>query len=227
MVSAARLVATGFYLLLWPALLLLVGGDWRWPQGWAFGAWFVAMSAHVIIWLYVKNPELLAERFRKPGTGGQSRRDQIIVYLLLINFLAWFVLMPLDARRFHWTPPLPPSVSIYGGIVLAVAWFFLFRAFKDNSFVSPLVRIQEERKQTVVSTGVYGVVRHPMYLGAALMAFGAPLLLGAMTALVLALTMVGILVRRIALEEALLVKELEGYEAYRRRVRWRLVPYLW
>jgi protein-S-isoprenylcysteine O-methyltransferase Ste14 len=225
-VSAARLVATGLYLLLWPALLLLIGGDWRWPQGWAFGTWFVAMSTHVIVWLYVKDPALLAERYRRPGTGGQSRRDLIIVYVLGLDFLAWYVLMPLD-HRLHLSPPMPLTVNLWGGVVLAVAWFFFFRAFHDNSFVSPLVRIQSERKQTVVSTGVYGVVRHPMYLGALLMFFGAPLVTGGLTALVLALAMVAILVKRIGLEEALLVKELEGYEEYRRRVRWRLVPYLW
>ncbi len=227
MVSAARLVATLFYLLLWPALLLLAGGDWRWAQGWAFGAWFVAMSAHVIIWLYVKDPALLAERYRKPGTGGQSRQDLIIVYVLGLDFLAWFVLMPLDGRRFHWTPPLPLPVTIAGGVLLAVAWFFFFRAFHDNTFVSPLARIQHERKQTVVSTGVYGFVRHPMYLGALLMFFGAPLFTGGATALALALGMVAILVKRIGLEEALLVRELDGYEDYRRRVRYRLLPYVW
>ena len=231
MVSGLKLVATCLYLLLWPALLLLLGGDWRWAHGWAFGAWFVAMSAHVIIWLYLKDPALLAERFRKPGTGGQSRRDLIIVYVLGLDFLGWFAVMPLDARRFHWTPPLPARVAIAttvaGGVMLALAWLLLFRAFHDNTFLSPLARVQTERKQTVVSTGVYGFVRHPMYLGAVLMFFGAPLFLGSSLGLVFALGMVGILVKRIGLEEALLVNELEGYEDYRRRVRWRLVPHLW
>ncbi|HEX4460236.1 MAG TPA: isoprenylcysteine carboxyl methyltransferase, partial [Polyangia bacterium] len=116
--SPLKLVFAAAYLLLWPALLLWLGGDWRWLQGWIFDVWFVAMCTSTTAWLYVKNPALLAERYRKPGTGGQSRRDQIIVYLLGVGFMAWIALMPLDARRFHWTPRLPLPVELTGGLLL-------------------------------------------------------------------------------------------------------------
>jgi protein-S-isoprenylcysteine O-methyltransferase Ste14 len=229
-VSPARLAFTAIYLLLWPVVLVAIGGDWRWPAGWAFGAWFVVMSLHVILWLRRHDPALLEERYRRPGSGGQSAHDRRLVYVLFPAFLGWFVMMPLD-RRFGWTAPLARAITVAaavaGGALLLGAWFFLFRAFKDNSFASPLVRIQRERGQHVVSTGVYAVVRHPMYLGATLMFVGAPLLTGAATALLAMLALVAILAVRIGDEEALLVKELEGYAEYRRRVRWRLVPYLW
>jgi protein-S-isoprenylcysteine O-methyltransferase Ste14 len=226
-VSSRKLVATAAYLLAWPALQLWLAGDWRWVEGWLFGLWLLAVSVTCIGWLYRKDPALLAERYRKPGTGGQSRTDALIVYGLLVGFIAWMVIPPLDARRFGWTPPLPPWLEACGGVLLLGAAFLLFRSFTDNPFLSPLVRVQTERRQQVVSRGVYGFVRHPMYLGASLMFVGGPLLLGSACGLLVGLALVLLLVVRIGVEERLLARELEGYEAYRARVRYRLVPRLW
>jgi protein-S-isoprenylcysteine O-methyltransferase Ste14 len=123
------------------------------------------------------------------------------------------------ARLFWWRPPAascssgPPS--------------FFFRSFTDNTFLSPLVRIQTERGRQVVSTGVYGIVRHPMYLGASLMFVGGPLLLSSGWGLLAGFALVLLLVLPIPGEENLLARHLEGYEAYRRKVRYRLVPRVW
>jgi protein-S-isoprenylcysteine O-methyltransferase Ste14 len=226
-VSPLRLVLTAVYLLFWPALVLFLAGDWCWPEGWIFGAWFLFVCASAIAWLYRNDPALLAERYRRPGSGGQSRRDQIVVYLLLVSFIAWMVLLPLDARRFRWTPRPPLGVEIAGGVLLALSWFFLFRSFTDNTFLSPLVRVQTEREHRVVSTGVYRVVRHPMYLGAILMFLGAPLLVGAISALLAGVLVSLLLAVRVIDEEKLLAAELAGYEEYRRRVCYRLLPFVW
>jgi protein-S-isoprenylcysteine O-methyltransferase Ste14 len=226
-VSQSKLAATAVYLLAWPALQLWLSGDWRWVEGWLFGAWFVALCAACIAWLYRKDPALLAERYRRPGSGGQSRADELIVYGLVLGFVAWIALPALDARRFGWTPPLPTWVEAGGAILLLGAAFFLFRSFADNPFLSPLVRIQAERRQRVVSMGVYRVVRHPMYLGASLMFVGGPLWLGSAWGLLLGLGLVLLLALRIVGEEKLLARELEGYEAYRGQVRYRLVPGIW
>jgi protein-S-isoprenylcysteine O-methyltransferase Ste14 len=225
--SSFRLILTALYLVLWPALILLLAGDWRWTEGWAFGVWFVAVCASVIGWLYRKDPALLAERYRRPGSGGQSRRDTIVVYLLLLGFSAWIILMPLDARRFRWTPPLPLAIEVISAALLLLAWFFLFRSFTDNTFLSPLLRIQAEREHRVVSTGVYAVVRHPMYLGAVLMFIGAPLLVGALTALAAGIAVSILLALRIVDEERLLSTDLPGYAEYRQRVRYRILPGVW
>ena len=222
-----RLAGTVLYLLLWPALVIGLSGDWRWPAGWIFSAWFVALCTTSIVWLQRKDPALLAERYRRPGTGGQGRRDRLLVYLLAVGFVAWIVLMPLDARRFHWTPPLPFAVALAGGALLIVSAVFFLRAFTDNTYLSPLVRVQRERGHQVVSTGVYGIVRHPMYLGGVLMFVGGPLVVGAASALAVGLLLTLALVVRIADEERLLARELEGYEAYRQRVRWRLIPFVY
>ncbi len=219
--SPGRLLFTAGYLLVWPALMLFLAADWSWPEGWIFGGWFVAVGASTVAWLSRRDPGLLAERYRMPGTGGQSRRDRIIVYVLTVGFIAWIALMPLDARRFHWT-----AVELVGDALLALSWLLLFRSFADNTFGSALVRVQTERGHRVVSTGVYGWVRHPMYLGATLMFVGGPLVTGAVSALVVGLALAGLLAVRSLDEEALLSRELPGYEDYRRRVRYRLIPFV-
>jgi protein-S-isoprenylcysteine O-methyltransferase Ste14 len=226
-VSPLRLAATGVYLLSWPALQLWLSGDWHWVAGWAFGIWFVAVCAACVGWLYRRDPALLAERYRAPGTGGQSRADARIVYGIAAGFLAWIVVPPLDARRFGWTPRPPAWVPVGGGALLLGAAVLLFRSFTDNTFLSPLVRIQGERQQRVVSTGVYALVRHPMYLGASLMFLGAPLLLGSAWGLAVGGALIALLVFRIVGEEKLLSSRLEGYDAYRDKVRYRLIPRVW
>jgi protein-S-isoprenylcysteine O-methyltransferase Ste14 len=176
-VSLGRLAGTALMLLVWPGALLALGGDARWAEGWLFAAWFVTLFSTVIGWLYRHDPALLAERYRHTG-GGQHGWDRVVVPALFLGFIAWLVAMPLDARRFHWTHAWPVAVQLAGGALLAPSFLLFFRSFTDNTYLSPLVRIQAERKQHVVSTGVYGFVRHPMYLGAVLMFVGVPLLLG-------------------------------------------------
>jgi protein-S-isoprenylcysteine O-methyltransferase Ste14 len=207
--------------------MFVMAGDAHWLEGWLFTAWYVGLCAAVIVWLYRKDPALLAERYRRPGSGGQKRRDQVVVYAIVVGFTAWMVVMPLDAHRFGWTPPFPVGATGLGWALLLTSAFLLFRSFRDNTFLSPLVRIQAERKHRVVSTGVYGFVRHPMYLGALLMFVGTPLLLGSAVGLVLAAGMILLLAFRIVGEERVLAEELEGYSEYRKRVPYRLLPFIW
>jgi protein-S-isoprenylcysteine O-methyltransferase Ste14 len=226
-ISPLKLAATAIYLLFWPALILLLAGTWQWIEGWIFNAWFVALCSTCIVWLYRNDPALLAERYRRPGSGGQKGWDRFIVYGLMLGFIAWIALMPLDAKRFAWTPPLPWWLEAIGGSALLVSAFLFFRSFADNPFLSPLVRIQAERRQRVVSSGVYGFVRHPMYLGAILMFLGAPLLLGSAAGLLVGVALAALLAARIVGEEKLLTVELEGYVEYTKKVRYRLLPFLW
>jgi protein-S-isoprenylcysteine O-methyltransferase Ste14 len=135
--------------------------------------------------------------------------------------------MPLDAKRFGWSPAFPPWLNILGGPLLVGSFFLFFRSYTDNTFLSPLVRIQEDRMQRVVSTGVYGFVRHPMYLGAILMFVGAPLLLGSLYGIPAGIALIILLMARILGEEAMLIRDLEGYREYTRNVRYRLFPFIW
>jgi len=215
------------YILVFPVLLLVLSGDATWPEGWIFSIWFLVLCYATILYIYRKDPALLEERYRKPGTGNQETWDRYVVYGLVIGFIVWIVIMPLDARRFGWSPLFPLLLKVVGGAGLAGSFFLFFRSYTDNTFLSPLVRIQEERKQRVVSTGVYGVVRHPMYLGAILMFFGAPLLLGSSWGVIAGLALALLLMARIVMEERMLARELEGYREYMKKVRYRLFPFLW
>jgi protein-S-isoprenylcysteine O-methyltransferase Ste14 len=143
-----------------------------------------------------------------------------------VGFLAWIVLSALDVR-FGWMPRLPLWCEVCGGILLFGGNFPISRAFADNTYASQLVRIQSERGQHVIDTGVYGFVRHPMYLGASLWFVGGALLLGSVCGLLVGLATVGLIILRIFGEEKLLARDLEGYQAYREKVRYRLVPRVW
>ena len=207
-------------------LRLSLSGDWRWVEGWIFGVWWVSLCAAYVLWLHHRDPALLAERMRMPGSGGQSRADLAILIGVKVDFLAWLVVPRLDVR-FGWTPRLPLWCEVCGGILALGGSFFIFRGLADNTFASQLVRIQTERGQHVIDTGVYGFVRHPMYLGGSLTFIGGALLLGSISGLLLGLAMVGLLVVRIFIEEKLLARDLEGYKEYLQKVRYRLVPQVW
>jgi protein-S-isoprenylcysteine O-methyltransferase Ste14 len=228
-VSTRRLAGTTLWVAAWPALMFVLAGHVNWLEGWLFTGWLIGLYATVTLWLYLKDPALLAERHRQASKGSNriERQDRLLVLLLFLGFTAWIVLMPLDARRFGWTPDFPLRLKALGGVLLMLSSFFLFRAFHDNTFLSGLARIQSERKQRVVSTGVYAFVRHPMYLGMILMFTGAPLLLASRFGLVMAAAITLLLAFRITREERLLAEELDEYEEYRRKVRHRLLPFVW
>ena len=225
--SLLKLCFTLIYILIFPALILLLSGDWLWLEGWIFSVWFIILCFSTIIFLYIKDPALLAERYKKPGTGEQKGWDKYVVIVLLVGFTSWIVVMPLDAKRFAWTLFFPSGLKVAGGVMLVLSFFLFFRSYSDNTFLSPLVRIQTERKQQVISTGVYGFVRHPMYLAGILLFMGTPLLLGSLYGLALGMALSFLLAARILGEEKMLEDELEGYDAYKKKVKYRLLPFVW
>jgi len=225
--TAGRMILTAIYILIFPTLILFLSGDWLWIEGWIFNVWFITLCATVIIYLYRNDPALLAERYRQPGTANQIGWDKYVVYGLVLGFILWIIIMPLDAKRYGWSADFPLWLKILGGIGLLLSSFLFYRSYADNTFVSPLVRIQAERKQQVVSTGVYGFVRHPMSLGGILLFIGTPMLLGSIYGVLFGILMSFLLIARIFGEERMLVKELEGYADYKKKVKYRLIPLIW
>lgn len=213
--------------LFYPAFTLLLAGNWRWVEGWVFALWMVVMTDFNLIYLYWKDPALLAERAKVPGSDNQKAWDKYLMILIFAIAVLWLVVLPLDAERFHWSPAFPLWLKILGGVVLLPALYLIERATIDNTYLSAMVRIQSERKQHVISTGAYGFVRHPLYLGCTLMMFGAPLLVGSVYGLIISVIGLLVLAGRILGEEKMLVEELEGYDAYMEKVKYRLIPFVW
>jgi len=226
-VTVIRIIQTIFGLLLLPALVLFLSGNWLWFEGWIFGLWFIVMCTIVIVYLYRNDPALLAERYKQPGAANQKGWDKYVVYGLTGGFMAWLVIMPFDAERYGWSPDFPLWLKVLGGMCLLLSFFFFFRSYADNTFASGLVRIQAERKQQVVSTGVDGFVRHPMYLGGILLFIGTPLLLSSILGVIIGVTMLLLIAGRIIGEEKMLVQELEGYAEYKKKVKYRLIHFVW
>ena len=205
-------------------LLFLPAGTLQWWRAWVFlGVVFVATVATV-----VQLPrDLLDERFKPPVQKGQPLADKIVVLLLIAAFVGEIIFIPLDVFRLHLLGKPGTFVSSVGLVLFVAGWWIMALALKENAFAAPVVKHQAERHQMVIDTGVYGLVRHPMYAGAVLLLVGLPLWLESYAATLLASVPIGTLAVRILVEEQFLRRELQGYDAYTQRVRYRLIPFLW
>ncbi len=211
--------------LLMALALFLSAGTIAWPAGWIF---LILLHGWLLvgIWLLLKyNPGLLQERLNLSQTN-QKAWDKVFILLYNLFLFAWLVLMPLDAVRFHWSQ-MPLLLQVVGAVAMVGSFFLVSLTFRENSFLSPTVRIQEERRQTVISTRPYQYVRHPMYAGGLLLFLGTSLLLGSWYGLLLVLVMIPGLTVRAVLEERVLREELPGYDTYMAQVTYRLIPYVW
>jgi protein-S-isoprenylcysteine O-methyltransferase Ste14 len=208
------------------ALLFVSAGTLLWPAGWAFIALFFSFALAIVLWLAREDPELLAERMSSPIQRGQPLWDKVFVAAVLVLFVLWLILMPLDAVRFGWSE-VPGWLQLLGAVGLLLSFYVLFLTFRENAYLAVVVKLQEERSQTVVSTGPYRYVRHPMYAGMFLFLPSGALLVGSWWGLLLCLVLLGLLVWRIPREERILENGLAGYDEYERRVRYRLIPHVW
>jgi protein-S-isoprenylcysteine O-methyltransferase Ste14 len=192
--------------------LFLPAGTLAWPAGWAFMILYFAFMLIGGLWLFKHNPGLLMERMTGFGKPDRKAWDKFFFPVYLLLFLGWLILMPLDAVRFHWSH-MPVWLQAAGAIMLLGSFGLFFLTFRENPYLSPAVRIQRERGQTVISTGPYRHVRHPMYVAMIPHQFGIALLLGSWYGVLCApVFVVGIAVRAI-FEERMLRAELPGYEA--------------
>ena len=213
------------YLVAFGLALFLPAGTLAWLAGWIFLALFFGFLLATNLWLFKHNPGLLQERMRL-GTSDQQGWDKLLFPLLLLLFFGWLISISLDAGRFHWSP-VPVWLQFVGAIVLLCSFYLLFLTFRENSYLSTVVRIQEDRGQTVVSTGPYHTVRHPMYSAILVFTMGTSLLLGSWYGVLSGLVLMILLARRTLLEERTLRAELAGYAAYMGQVKYRLIPYIW
>lgn len=201
-------------------LLFLPAGTLRWYNGWLFmGILFIPMFAAGIVMMF-KNPELLRKRLNVKEREGEQRT---VVALSGIMFVCGFVLAGLDFR-FGWLP-LPKWVSVAAAVIFLLAYLLYAEVLRENAYLSRTVEVQENQK--VVDTGLYGIVRHPMYMSTLLLFLAMPLVLGSLPAFAVFLVYPFIIAKRIKNEEQVLEKGLEGYSEYVKRVKYRLIPFIW
>ena len=216
--SALTKTAAGF--LIMGLLLFLPAGTLEYPGAWRLlGLLFVPMMLVGIV-LFLKAPELLQKRLNSKE---QQSEQKLVVLCSALIFVAGFVLAGLDFR-FQWTQ-LPDAFILPFCLLFLASYALYAQVLRENAYLSRTIEVQEGQK--VVDTGLYGIVRHPMYAAVILLFLSMPLVLGSALAVIPFLLIPAVLVKRIQNEEEVLEEGLEGYREYKTRVRYRLIPFIW
>ena len=201
-------------------VLFLPAGTLAWPGAWLLmGILFVPMFL-AGLFLMAKSPALLEKRL---NVKEEEQDQRVVIALSGIMFLAAFVTAGLGVR-FGW-PMLPGPVSLAGALLFLLGYLLYAEVLRENAYLSRTVEVQEGQK--VIDTGLYGIVRHPMYMATLLLFLSMPLVLGSFPAFLILLFYLPIIARRIKNEEEVLERGLAGYREYKQKVRWRLIPHIW
>lgn len=201
-------------------LIFLPAGTFSFFNGWLFMIiLFVPMFLAGIVMMF-KNPALLKSRLNAKE---KQREQNVVIKLSGIMFLMGFIVAGLDFR-FNWFT-VPKSVVIGGTIVFLIAYILYAEVLKENTYLSRTIEVQKNQK--VIDTGLYSIVRHPMYSATLLLFLSMPLVLGSIYSFLIFLAYPLIIAKRIKEEEKFLEKELEGYREYKQKVKYRLIPFIW
>ena len=201
-------------------LIFLPAGTLRYWHGWAFLVTFMVCSTALTVYMALYDEKLLERRLRAGPRAEAEAAQKIIMALVMFGFIAFLVFPVLD-HRFGWSP-VPAYVSIIGDGMIALGYLFIFFVLRENSYAASTIQVADDQK--VISTGLYALVRHPMYAGALLLLVGIPLALDSWYGLFGILVIVPALIWRLLDEERFLTKNLPGYAEYTSHVRWRLIP---
>jgi len=223
--TLAAKTTLGFANLILLLALALFVPAWtlRFWQAWLYLFLFAASSAVITIYLWKHDQALLSRRVNAGPAAEKTRPQQIIQLFASLGFLAIIVVPALD-HRFSWSH-VPLWLVLGGDLLVVLGFYIVFRVFCVNTFTAATVEVTEQ--QTVISTGPYALVRHPMYCGALVILLGTPLALSSWLGLVAFVLMVAVIVVRLLSEEKLLLGNLSGYAEYAARVRYRIMPFVW
>ena len=205
--------------------VLIFGGAGTifWLEGWLFfGLGLIGGAAMLLL----KDPELIRERIAMPFQKAQKAWDKVFFALFIPLWLIWLVLNGMDAVRFEWSH-VPWPLKVLGGVGLSFGMGLFYWVLRVNTFAAPVVKLQEERGQHVITTGPYAYVRHPMYSGVPFLVLGGALLMGSWYSLAVSAVIIVLFVVRTALEDRTLQRELDGYKDYAQKVQYRLIPGVW
>lgn len=225
MTDLARRTALGFLKLTIFMVLLVIGpaGTWRFWPGWLFLAVSLGATAAIAVWMLRHDRALLERRLT---VGPAAERDPVQRRIQTAAGLFGAALMGLPGldHQFGWST-MPPALVIVGNLGVLAGYWLCFLVFRENSYAAGTIAVEEG--QAVIATGPYGVVRHPMYASAVSLVLFGPLALGSWWAFLPAAAVLASMVARLLVEERYLVAHLPGYAAYRKQVRFRLVPGIW
>ena len=204
-------------------LLFVPAGTVHYWQAWVYLSIFMGASALTTLDLLRRDPALLERRMRGGPMAEKRPAQRVIMLGTSLGFIALLVVPALD-HRFGWSA-VPLALVVAGDLLVAIGFGLIVRVYRENTFSSATIDVAED--QTVISTGPYAIVRHPMYASALLYLVGTPLALGSYRGLVPLAAMTPLLIWRLLDEERFLAKDLAGYTDYQKRVRHRLVPFVW
>ena len=202
------------------ALIFLPAWSFAYIEGWIFmGILFIPMFVAGIVMMY-KSPDLLKSRLSAKET---EKEQKLVIGLSLLMFIGAFVVAGLNFR-FKWLE-MPFWSVILAACIFIAAYIFYAEVLRENAYLSRTIEVQEGQK--VVDTGLYGVVRHPMYMVTLVLFLSMPFVLGSLFSFFIMLVYIPIIVVRIINEEKFLEKELNGYTEYKKKVKYRLIPFIW
>ncbi|OBB47721.1 isoprenylcysteine carboxylmethyltransferase family protein [Mycobacterium sp. 852002-51961_SCH5331710] len=217
------LTSAVFGIAFFAVLLFVPAGTLNYWQAWVFIAVFMLATLVPSLYLAVRNPAALKRRM-KAGPGAETRTsEKLIISGLIAAVVAVLVISALD-HRFGWSH-VPTVLVVAGDLLVAIGLVAAQWVIIENSYAAATITV--ETGQSVVTTGLYGIVRHPMYAGTLVMMLGTPLALGSFWALIAVVAALPLLAARIVDEESMLRRQLAGYPEYTNQVRYRLVPYVW
>jgi protein-S-isoprenylcysteine O-methyltransferase Ste14 len=205
------------------ACIFLPAGTWKYWQGWLFIAVFSVSTISFTVYLALYDRPLLERRMKAGPLHEKEWSQKVIVSLIILGFFVFIVLPPLDYR--FGVSPVPPYMSVAGDIVITLSFLLIFRVLSVNSYAAANISVADG--QTVIDSGPYAHVRHPMYAGALWLFIGMPLALGSWLTIVLVPVILPVLLWRLLDEEKILRRDLPGYTEYAGRVRHRLIPHVW
>lgn len=226
-VSARTIISLAIYLFLPPALLFGGAGTFKWAMAWVYIGLTVGGLILSRILVARVHPDLLTERSASMEAKDVPAWDKKLVPFISTTIPMLQMLVAGLDKRFGWTQPVSAWVLATGFVLITAAIALAIWAMVTNRFFSAFVRIQGERGQQVVSSGPYALVRHPGYTGGLLTNLGIPLMLGSLWTFAPSLLGIVLIMQRTELEDHFLVKELEGYQAYTKKVRFKLLPKIW
>ena len=206
--------------LMFALLFFLPAGTWRYWQAWMYIGILILPMFFVLAYFMKRDPALLERRMKMREERKEQRK---IIQASGLTFVLAYILPGFDIR-YGWSN-MPAWVSIAAGVVLFLSYMLVFRTMQVNSFLSRVIEVTENQK--VIDTDVYGIVRHPMYVGMVVLYVISPVVLGSWWAVIPALVIIPVIVFRILDEEKALEQELPGYVEYKQRVKYRLIPFVW